>query len=115
MNVIDTIDNSALKQGLPDFSPGDTVKVHVKIVDADTERIPVFQGVVVSRRRRGLRTTFTVRKISEGMGVERIFPLHSPVIDKIDVVRMGKVRRSKLYYLRDLKGKAARIRERREA
>ncbi len=115
MDMIKALDDAGMKSGLPDFAPGDTVKVHVKVTEGDKERIQVFQGVVVSRRRGGVRSTFTVRKISEGIGVERIFPLHSPVIEKIDVTRRGKVRQAKLYYLRDRKGKAARIQERRES
>ena len=103
-----------LKEDLPRFRSGDTIRVHVKVSEGDKERIQVFQGVVISRRGGGTRETFTVRKISGGVGVERIFPLHSPGIDRVEVVRRGKVRRSKLYYLRDLRGKAARIEERRE-
>ncbi len=104
-----------LKREVPEFRPGDTIKVHVRVVEGDKERIQVFQGVALARRGGGSRETFTVRKISGGVGVERIFPLHSPVIDRIEVVRHGKVRRAKLYYLRDLRGKAARIEERRAA
>jgi len=114
METIRTIEASSLRPDVPEFKPGDTVKVHVKVVEGEKERIQVFQGVVIARRRGGPRSTFTVRKMSGGVGVERIFPLHSPVIDRIDVIRRGKVRRAKLYYLRERKGKAARIRERRE-
>ena len=97
----------------PDFAPGDTVKVHVKIKEGEKERIQVFQGVVISKRKGTTNATFTVRKVSYGVGVERIFPLHSPIIDKIEVVTKGRVRRAKIYYLRKLRGKAARIREKR--
>lgn len=99
---------------LPSFSPGDTIKVHVKVKEGDKERIQVFQGVVISRRGGGARQMFTVRKISGGIGVERMFPLYSPSIDKIEVERHGRVRRAKLYYLRELRGKAARIEEKRQ-
>jgi large subunit ribosomal protein L19 len=115
METISTLDATGLKSEVPQFAPGDTVRIHVKVVEGEKERIQVFQGVVISRRRGGIRSTFTVRKISGGVGVERVFPLHSPVVDRIEVVRRGKVRRAKLYYLRDRKGKAARIQERREA
>jgi large subunit ribosomal protein L19 len=115
METIRTLDAASMKNELPSFGPGDTVKVHVKVVEGEKERIQVFQGVVISRRRGGIRATFTVRKISGGVGVERIFPIHSPIIDRIEVVRRGKVRRAKLYYLRSRRGKAARIRERRES
>jgi large subunit ribosomal protein L19 len=103
-----------LKTDLPEFRPGDTVRVHVRVVEGEKERIQVFQGVVIGRKGGGTRETFTVRKISGGVAVERIFPLHSPTIAKIDVVRQGRVRRAKLYYLRSLRGKAARIEERRQ-
>jgi len=102
-----------MRLDLPDFAPGDTVNVHVKIKEGEKERIQVFQGVVISKRKGTTNATFTVRKVSYGIGVERIFPLHSPVIDKIEVVSRGRVRRAKIYYLRNLKGKAARIKERR--
>jgi large subunit ribosomal protein L19 len=102
------------RKDIPDFAPGDTVKVHVKVKEGDKERIQVFQGVVISRRGGGTRQMFTVRKISGGVGVERMFPLYSPTIDRIEVERHGRVRRAKLYYLRDLRGKAARINERRK-
>jgi len=113
MNVVDAIEKSGMVEGLPDFGAGDTVKVHVKVREGDKQRIQVFQGVVIGRSGGGIRETFRVRKISHGVGVERIFPLHSPIIDRIEVVRRGRVRRAKLYYLRDKKGKQARIREKR--
>ena len=108
-NLVDTVEASQLKTDLPDFKVGDTVRVHAKIIEGDKERIQVFEGVVISRANGGNRATFTVRKISYGVGVERIFPLHSPRIDKITVVSRGRIRRAKLYYLRELSGKAARI------
>jgi len=113
MNVLEKIEQGQMKKDLPKFRPGDSVRVHVKIKEGDKERIQVFEGAVIGRKRAASHSTFTVRKISFGQGVERIFPLHSPVIDKIEVVRSGHVRRSKLYYLRDLRGKAARIKEER--
>jgi large subunit ribosomal protein L19 len=112
MNQLQAVEESYLKTDLPEFRPGDTVAVHVRVVEGNKERIQVFQGVVIGRRGGGTRETFTVRKISGGVGVERIYPLHSPNIDHVDVVRRGKVRRAKLYYLRELRGKAARIQER---
>ncbi len=115
MNKVDAIAAADMKSDLPVFNPGDTVAVHVKVVEGDKERIQVFQGVVITRKGQGMNTTFTVRKVSEGIGVERIFPLHSPSIAKIERLREGKVRRAKLYYLRGLKGKAARISERKAA
>jgi len=102
-----------MRLDFPNFTAGDTVKVYVKIKEGEKERIQVFQGVVISKRGGGTKATFTVRKVSYGIGVERIFPLHSPIIDKMEVVTFGRVRRSKIYYLRKLRGKAARIRERR--
>jgi large subunit ribosomal protein L19 len=102
-----------MRLDLPDFAPGDTVKVHVKIKEGEKERIQVYQGVVISKRKGMTAATFTVRKVSYGVGVERVFPLHSPIIDKIEVVARGRVRRAKIYYLRNLRGKAARIKERR--
>ena len=107
------IEKAALRSGLPAFAPGDSVRVHVKVREGEKERIQIFAGVVIARRGGGSRETFTVRKISSGIGVERIFPLHSPVIDRIEVERRGAVRRAKLYYLRERKGKAARIDEKR--
>jgi large subunit ribosomal protein L19 len=114
MNELHQVESTYLRQGQPEFRSGDTVRVHVRVVEGDKERIQVFQGVVIGRRGGGTRETFTVRKISGSIGVERIFPLHSPNVDKIEVMRRGKVRRAKLYYLRDLRGKAARIEERRD-
>jgi large subunit ribosomal protein L19 len=113
MNTTDLVEQSYLRKGLPQFRPGDTVKVHVRVVEGNRERVQVFQGVVIRRSGGGLRETFTVRKISFGVGVERTFPLHSPSIAKLEVVQRGHVRRAKLYYLRDLRGKKARIKERR--
>ena len=113
MNVIEKIEKEQMRLDVPRFRAGDTVKVHVKIKEGEKERIQVFQGVVISKRNGTGSASFTVRKISNGVGVERVFPLHSPVIDKIEVVSLGRVRRSKIYYLRKLRGKAARIRERR--
>ena len=113
MNKTDLVDKAFLRTDLPAFRPGDTVKVHVRVVEAGRERVQVFQGVVIRRQNGGLQETFTVRKISFGVGVERTFPLHSPSIAKLEVVTRGRVRRAKLYYLRELKGKKARIRERR--
>ncbi len=115
MSQLMHVERPYLKEGLPEFRAGDTVKVHVKVVEGTKERIQIFQGVVIARKGGGTRESFTVRKISGGIGVERVFPLHSPSIDQIEVVRLGKVRRAKLYYLRNLRGKAARIEERREA
>jgi large subunit ribosomal protein L19 len=114
MNQLDQVESGYLRTGHPDFEPGDTVKVHVRVKEGEKSRIQVFQGVVIARRGGGTRETFTVRKMSGGVGVERIFPLHSPNVDKIEVMRRGRVRRAKLYYLRNLRGKAARIDERRE-
>ena len=114
MNILDLIERKYTKDDIPDFRPGDTLRVHVKVKEGVRERIQVFEGIVIGRQHGGLNETFTVRKISSGVGVERIFPLHCPSIDKIEVKRLGKVRRAKLYYLRKLSGKAARIKERRE-
>jgi large subunit ribosomal protein L19 len=113
MNTIDLVEKPRLRD-VPEFRPGDTVKVHVRVVEGNRERIQVFQGVVIRRQGGGLRETFTVRKISFGVGVERTFPVHSPSIGRLEVVQKGRVRRAKLYYLRELRGKRARIRERRE-
>ncbi len=111
MNKIDFIEMEQMKKNVVPFKPGDTVKVHVKIVEGDKSRIQAFQGVVISRQNGGVRQSFTVRKISNGVGVERVFPLHSPSLDSIEVVTRGHVRRAKLYYLRKLRGKASRIKE----
>lgn len=111
MDIIASIEQEQLRQDIPQFRPGDTVQVHAKIVEGNRERIQVFEGVVIKRRGGGLRETFTVRRVSYGVGVERTFPIHSPRIEKIVVSRRGKVRRAKLYYLRNLTGKAARIKE----
>ena len=113
MEKIQLIEKEQMRLDHPDFGPGDNVKVHVKIREGEKERIQVFQGVVISKRKGQTNATFTVRKVSYGVGVERIFPLHSPALDKIEVVTRGRVRRSKIYYLRKLRGKAARIKERR--
>jgi large subunit ribosomal protein L19 len=110
MNAVETVERGQMIER-PAMKPGDTVKVHVKVREGDKERIQVFEGMVIGMHRGGVRATFTVRKVSFGQGVERIFPLHSPIIDRIDVVRTAKVRRAKLYFLRDLKGKAARMKE----
>ena len=115
MNKVDVVEKSRLRDDVPDFAPGDSVKVHVRVVEGTRSRIQVFEGVVIARKNGGLRETFTVRKISFGVGVERTFPVHSPVIEQIEVTRRGKVRRAKLYYLRDRVGKKARIKEKREA
>ena len=114
MNTLDNLDAASLRSDIPDFRPGDTLKVHVRVVDGTRERIQVFQGVVIRRQGGGVRETFTVRKVSFGVGVERTFPVHSPILNKIEVVTRGDVRRAKLYYLRDLRGKAAKIKEKRE-
>jgi len=114
MNQLQQVESLYIHKEQPEFRAGDTVRVHVRVVEGDKERIQVFQGVVIGRRGGGTRETFTVRKISGGIGVERIFPLHSPSLSRIEVIRRGKVRRAKLYYLRALRGKAARIEERRD-
>ncbi len=113
MEVIKKLEREMMRMDIPDFSPGDTVKVHVKIREGEKTRIQVFQGVVISRKNNGAQSSFTVRKISYGVGVERVFPLHSPIIDQIELVTKGRVRRAKIYYLRKLRGKAARIKEKR--
>jgi large subunit ribosomal protein L19 len=112
--AIAEIEQAQVRDDIPSFRPGDTLKVHVKVTEGTRSRIQVFQGFVIGRQGAGLRETFTVRKVSYGVGVERTFPVHSPSIDKIEVVTRGRVRRAKLYYLRDLRGKAARIKERRD-
>ena len=115
MNVLDAVDAASIRKDIPNFRSGDEVKVHVRVVEGNKSRIQVFQGIVIARQGSGVRETFTVRKLSYGVGVERIFPIHAPVIEKVELVRKGEVRRAKLYYLRDLRGKAAKIRERRAA
>ena len=114
MNTLDALDADSLRDDIPEFRPGDTVKVHVRVVEGNRSRIQVFQGVVIRRQGGGIRETFTVRKVSFGVGVERTFPVHTPVVEKIEVLTRGDVRRAKLYYLRDLRGKAAKIKEKRE-
>jgi large subunit ribosomal protein L19 len=115
MNVLDAVNSASLKDGIPDFRAGDTLKVHVKVVEGNKTRVQVFQGVVIARSGSGVNETFTVRKVSYGVGVERVFPVHTPIIEKIELVSRGDVRRAKLYYLRNLRGKAAKIREKRDA
>ena len=113
MNRLDSVEKTQLRNNLPEFQPGDTIRVHVRIKESETkERLQAFEGVVIARKHGGVRETITVRKVSFGVGVERIFPLHATIVDHIDVVKKGHVRRAKLYYLRELRGKAARIRER---
>jgi large subunit ribosomal protein L19 len=111
MDLLRAVDNSQLRTDLPRFRPGDTVRVHVKIKEGDKYRIQVFEGVVIARKNNGISSTFTVRKVSFGYGIERIFPSHSPIIEKLEVVKSGKVRRARLYYLRGRRGKAARLKE----
>lgn len=111
LNILQAIAQEQLRQDVPNFRPGDTLKVYVKVIEGTRERVQLFEGVVIKRRGGGISETFTVRKISYGVGVERTFPLHSPKLEKIEVARRGKVRRAKLYYLRNLRGKAARIKE----
>ena len=113
MKSTDLVDRASLRDDIPDFSPGDTLKVHVRVVEGNRERAQLFQGVVIRRQGSGLQETFTVRKVSFGVGVERTFPVHSPILQKIEVDRLGDVRRAKLYYLRDLRGKKAKIKEKR--
>ncbi|HEX6337790.1 MAG TPA: 50S ribosomal protein L19 [Jiangellaceae bacterium] len=114
MHTLDAVDAASLRDDIPEFRAGDTLRVHVRVVEGNRSRIQVFQGVVIRRQGSGVRETFTVRKVSFGVGVERTFPVHSPIIDKIEVATRGDVRRAKLYYLRNLRGKAAKIREKRE-
>ena len=113
MHTLDMVDAAALRDDIPQFRAGDTVKVHVKVIEGTRSRVQVFQGVVIRRHGRGIGETYTVRKVSFGVGVERTFPLHTPIVEKIEVVTRGDVRRAKLYYLRNLRGKAAKIREKR--
>ena len=114
MNTVDQIESAYLRDDVPDFAPGDTVRVNVRVVEGGRERVQIFEGVVIARNGGGARASFTVRKLSFGVGVERIFPVHAPIIHSIEVIRRGDVRRAKLYYLRDRIGKAARVREKRE-
>jgi large subunit ribosomal protein L19 len=114
MHILDSVDKASLKTDIPEFRSGDTIKVHVNIIEGSRSRIQVFQGIVIRRSGEGVRETFTVRKVSFQVGVERTFPIHSPVIDKIELVSRGQVRRAKLYFLRDLRGKKAKIREKRD-
>ena len=114
MHILDSVDAASLRSDIPEFRAGDTVKVHVNIIEGKTARIQVFQGFVMGRQGDGVRETFTVRKVSFGVGVERTFPVHSPIIDRIEVVTRGDVRRAKLYYMRGLRGKAAKIKEKRD-
>ena len=113
MDIIETLEKEQMRLDVPDFKPGDTIRVHARIKEGEKERIQVFQGVVIRKRKGNTGATFTVRKVSYGIGVERIFPMHSPSIDKVEIVSRGKVRRGRLYYLRQLRGKAARIKEKR--
>ncbi len=114
MHTLDQLDAASLRSDIPDFRPGDTLKVHVRVIEGNRSRLQVFQGVVIRRQGGGIRETFTVRKVSFGVGVERTFPVHTPVIDRIEVMVRGDVRRAKLYYLRELRGKKAKIKEKRE-
>ncbi len=114
MNIIDKIEQEQMKENVPDFKSGDKVKVHVRIKEGEKERVQIFEGIVIKRQNGGSRASFTVRKMASGVGVERTFPIHSPMIDKIEVVTKGVVRRARLYYLRDRTGKAARIKEKRD-
>ncbi len=113
MNATDLVDRASLRNDIPDFGPGDTLKVHVRVVEGNRQRTQLFQGVVIRRKGSGVRETFTVRKVSFGVGVERTFPVHSPIVSKIEVVTRGDVRRAKLYYLRDRVGRAAKVKEKR--
>jgi len=115
MDIIKSIEQEYLRDDIPEFGPGDRVRVHVRVVEGETERIQVFEGIVLARKGEGARETFTVRKESQGVGVERVFPVHSPGVARIEVVRRGRVRRAKLYYLRNRRGRAARVQERRQA
>ena len=114
MNTLDALDADSLRDDIPEVRPGDTVKVHVRVVEGNRSRIQVFQGVIIRRQGGGIRETFTVRKVSFGVGVERTFPVHTPVVERIEIMTRGDVRRAKLYYLRELRGKAAKIKEKRE-
>lgn len=114
MNILDTVDAASLRKDIPQFRAGDELKIHVRVIEGSKSRLQVFQGIVIRRQGDGVRETFTIRKVSYGVGVERTFPVHTPVIEKIELVKKGEVRRAKLYYLRDLRGKAAKIREKRD-
>ena len=114
MHTLDSLDAASLRSDIPDFRPGDTLRVHVRVVEGNRERVQVFQGVVLRRQNGGIRETFTIQKVSFGVGVERTFPVHTPIISKIEVMTRGDVRRAKLYYLRGLRGKAAKIKEKRQ-
>jgi large subunit ribosomal protein L19 len=114
MNILDSVDAASLRNDIPKFRAGDELKIHVRVIEGNKSRLQVFQGVVIGRQGAGVRETFTIRKVSYGVGVERTFPVHTPVIEKIELVKKGEVRRAKLYYLRDLRGKAAKIREKRD-
>jgi ribosomal protein L19 len=114
MNILDAVDAASLRKDIPQFRAGDELKIHVRVIEGSKSRLQVFQGIVIRRQGDGVRETFTVRKVSYGVGVERTFPVHTPVIEKIELVKKGEVRRAKLYYLRDLRGKAAKIREKRD-
>lgn len=114
MNILDAVDAASLRNDIPKFRAGDELKIHVRVIEGNKSRLQVFQGVVIGRQGAGVRETFTIRKVSYGVGVERTFPVHTPVIEKIELVKKGEVRRAKLYYLRDLRGKAAKIREKRD-
>ncbi len=114
MNILDAVDAKSMRKDIPQFRSGDELKIHVRVIEGNKSRIQVFQGVVIRRQGEGVRETFTIRKLSYGVGVERTFPVHTPVIEKIELVKKGDVRRAKLYYLRDLRGKAAKIREKRD-
>jgi large subunit ribosomal protein L19 len=111
MNLLESVDKAQMRTDIPAFRPGDTVRVHVKIKEGDKFRIQIFEGVIIARKKNGVSSTFTVRKVSSGYGIERIFPFHSPIIDKLEVLKSGKVRRARLYYLRGRRGKAARLKE----
>ena len=114
MNILDSVDAASLRKDIPQFRAGDELKIHVRVIEGNKSRLQVFQGIVIRRQGDGVRETFTIRKVSYGVGVERTFPVHTPVIEKIELVKKGEVRRAKLYYLRDLRGKAAKIREKRD-
>jgi len=114
MNILDSVDAPSLRKDIPQFRAGDELKIHVRVIEGSKSRLQVFQGIVIRRQGDGVRETFTIRKVSYGVGVERTFPVHTPVIEKIELVKKGEVRRAKLYYLRDLRGKAAKIREKRD-